>query len=43
LVGMRERVAALGGSVRVVSSPGAGFRVLAFVPAQNPVMPVEHA
>jgi two-component system, NarL family, sensor histidine kinase UhpB len=35
LIGMRERVAALGGSVRVVSSPDAGFTVLAFVPLQN--------
>jgi two-component system sensor histidine kinase UhpB len=32
LVGMRERVAALGGSITLASSLGGGFRVTAFVP-----------
>ena len=32
LVGMRERVAALGGAISLASSPGGGFRVTAFVP-----------
>jgi two-component system sensor histidine kinase UhpB len=32
LIGMRERVAALGGAVTVASSRGGGFRVMAFVP-----------
>jgi two-component system sensor histidine kinase UhpB len=32
LVGMRERVAALGGSVALDSRPGAGFRITAFLP-----------
>lgn len=34
LPGMRERVAALGGSVRVESAPGAGTRVVAELPRQ---------
>jgi two-component system, NarL family, sensor histidine kinase UhpB len=33
LVGMRERVAALGGSVALDSQPGAGFRIAAFLPS----------
>ena len=33
LVGMRERVAALGGAITLASSPSGGFRVTAFVPA----------
>jgi two-component system, NarL family, sensor histidine kinase UhpB len=33
LFGMRERVTALGGSLRVESAPRAGFRLLAHVPA----------
>jgi signal transduction histidine kinase len=32
LVGMRERVAALGGSITLASAPGAGFKVRAFLP-----------
>jgi two-component system, NarL family, sensor histidine kinase UhpB len=32
LVGMRERVAALGGSIALASNPGAGFRIDAFLP-----------
>lgn len=32
LVGMRERVTALGGSITLVSEPGAGFKVLASLP-----------
>jgi two-component system, NarL family, sensor histidine kinase UhpB len=32
LVGMRERVAALGGAITLASSVGSGFRVMAFVP-----------
>jgi two-component system, NarL family, sensor histidine kinase UhpB len=36
LVGMRERVAALGGAITLASSRGAGFRVMAFVPTANP-------
>jgi two-component system, NarL family, sensor histidine kinase UhpB len=32
LVGMRERVAALGGAITLASSPSGGFRVTAFVP-----------
>jgi two-component system, NarL family, sensor histidine kinase UhpB len=32
LIGMRERVAALGGTVSLASGPGEGFRVIAFVP-----------
>jgi two-component system, NarL family, sensor histidine kinase UhpB len=37
LVGMRERVAALGGTVSVASSRGMGFRVMAFVPSMAEV------
>jgi two-component system sensor histidine kinase UhpB len=33
LVGMRERVSALGGSISVASEPGAGFRVRSSLPA----------
>jgi two-component system, NarL family, sensor histidine kinase UhpB len=36
LVGMRERAAALGGAVGVTSSRGAGFKVTAFVPLEEP-------
>jgi two-component system, NarL family, sensor histidine kinase UhpB len=32
LVGMRERVAALGGSISLASEPGAGFRVMSSLP-----------
>jgi len=32
LVGMRERVATLGGSVKLQSAPGAGFEVKAWLP-----------
>lgn len=32
LVGMRERVSALGGSITVASEPGAGFRVMSSLP-----------
>jgi two-component system, NarL family, sensor histidine kinase UhpB len=32
LVGMRERVSALGGSIRLSSEPGAGFRIMASIP-----------
>jgi signal transduction histidine kinase len=32
LVGMRERVAACGGTLRLQSDPGGGFKVLATVP-----------
>jgi two-component system sensor histidine kinase UhpB len=32
LVGMRERVSALGGSITLASEPGAGFRVMASLP-----------
>jgi signal transduction histidine kinase len=34
LPGMRERLAALGGSVRVESAPGAGTRIVAELPRQ---------
>jgi two-component system, NarL family, sensor histidine kinase UhpB len=36
LIGMRERVAALGGSVALASGPGAGFTVTAFLPVAKP-------
>jgi signal transduction histidine kinase len=32
LVGMRERVAALGGSISLASEPGGGFRVMSSLP-----------
>ena len=32
LIGMRERVAALGGKLKVTSSPGCGFRIEAWMP-----------
>ena len=32
LVGMRERVSAMGGSISVASAPGAGFRVMSSFP-----------
>jgi two-component system, NarL family, sensor histidine kinase UhpB len=32
LVGMRERVSALGGSITLASEQGAGFKVMAFLP-----------
>ena len=35
LMGMQERAQLFGGSVYVKSAPGAGTRVVAFVPAQN--------
>jgi two-component system, NarL family, sensor histidine kinase UhpB len=35
LIGMRERVAALGGSITVSSARGAGFAVRAFLPTQD--------
>jgi signal transduction histidine kinase len=39
LVGMRERVAALGGSISLASEPGGGFRVMSSLPmvADSPV------
>jgi two-component system sensor histidine kinase UhpB len=37
LIGMRERVAALGGMVSLASGRGAGFRVTAFVPLDQSV------
>jgi len=33
LIGMRERVAALGGSIALTASPGGGFTVTAFLPS----------
>ena len=35
LVGMRERVYALGGSISLASEPGAGFRVMSSLPITN--------
>jgi two-component system, NarL family, sensor histidine kinase UhpB len=35
LVGMRERVAALGGSITLDSNPGTGFKVAAFLPLMD--------
>lgn len=39
LVGMRERVALYGGSLRTGPRPGGGFRVHAVIPIDNPVTP----
>jgi signal transduction histidine kinase len=43
LVGMRERVEMLGGELRVITSPGMGFSILARIPlsesAPHPVSP----
>jgi two-component system, NarL family, sensor histidine kinase UhpB len=36
LVGMRERVAALGGSIGLTSGAGAGFNITAFLPSPDP-------
>jgi two-component system, NarL family, sensor histidine kinase UhpB len=36
LIGMRERVAALGGSIALTAIPGDGFTVTAFLPAAEP-------
>jgi signal transduction histidine kinase len=36
LTGMRERVALLGGELRIESRPGSGTRVLASVPVAGP-------
>jgi signal transduction histidine kinase len=33
LIGMRERVAALGGSITLASAPGEGFKVMASIPS----------
>ena len=41
LIGMRERVAALGGTLEVTSSPGAGFQVRACLPCL-PLAPASH-
>jgi signal transduction histidine kinase len=35
LIGMRERVAALGGSITLASAPGAGFKVFASLPMRG--------
>jgi glucose-6-phosphate-specific signal transduction histidine kinase len=37
LVGMRERVAALGGRLKLTSRPGAGLEILASIPLQSPL------
>jgi two-component system sensor histidine kinase UhpB len=39
LVGMRERVAAFGGSLKLASACGAGFRVMASMPVQTQLNP----
>jgi two-component system sensor histidine kinase UhpB len=36
LVGMRERVAALGGSISLLGGQGEGFKVMAFIPLAEP-------
>jgi len=36
LIGMRERLTALGGSLRVESAPGTGFHLYSFLPASPP-------
>lgn len=36
IVGMRERVSAFGGSLSTGREPGAGFRVVAYLPVQEP-------
>jgi two-component system sensor histidine kinase UhpB len=36
LVGMRERVAALGGSIRLAAQSGAGFNITAYLPLADP-------
>jgi signal transduction histidine kinase len=43
LIGMRERVSALGGSINVASAPGAGFRVTSSIPVAIAFsLPAEH-
>jgi two-component system, NarL family, sensor histidine kinase UhpB len=39
LIGMRERVAALGGTLEVTSSPGCGFQLRAWMPVLNTLPP----
>jgi signal transduction histidine kinase len=39
LVGMRERVAAFGGSLKLTSACGAGFQVMASMPVQTQLNP----
>jgi signal transduction histidine kinase len=39
LVGMRERVAAFGGSLKLASACGAGFRIMASMPVQTHFIP----
>ena len=41
LLGMRERLAALGGTLLVDSAPGRGTRVTASIPAERPTIPAE--
>jgi len=36
LVGMRERVSALGGSITLMSEPGEGFKVMCSLPMAVP-------
>jgi two-component system sensor histidine kinase UhpB len=41
LVGMRERVAAFGGSLKLASHPGGGFKIIASLPVGIPPVPTQ--